>query len=77
MERAHKKYFENKIAKNIGLVYREKPFLDKELMLGLYYSFIKSYLNYANLALGSTYLKKYYESEKTTQSTKTRYSDSP
>ena len=26
----HIKYLENKIAKNIGLVYRAKPFLDKE-----------------------------------------------
>ena len=72
------KYFEKKIAKNIGLVYREKPFLDKKNpLLALHYSFIKSYLNYDNLAWGSTSLKKYYESEKTTHSTKTRYSYSP
>ena len=52
----HIKYLENKIAKNIGLMYRAKPFLDKESLSALYYSYIHSYLNYANLAWGSTYL---------------------
>ena len=50
------KYLENKIAKNIGLVYRAKSFLDKESLLALYYSYVHSYLNYANLAWDSTYL---------------------
>ena len=52
----HTKYLENKIAKNIGLMYRAKPFLDKESLLALYYSYIHSYINYANLAWGGTYL---------------------
>ena len=52
----HIKYLENKIAKNIGLMYRAKPFLDKDILLALYYSYIHSYLNHANLAWGSTYL---------------------
>ena len=52
----HIKYLENEIAKNIGLMYRTKPFLDKESLLARYYSYIHSYLNYANLAWGSTYL---------------------
>ena len=46
----HIKYLEIKIAKDIGLMYRAKPFLDKESLLALYYSYIHSYLNYANLA---------------------------
>ena len=50
------KYLENKIAKNIGIMYRAKSFLDKESLLALYYSYIHSYLNYANLGWGSTYL---------------------
>ena len=50
------KYLENKIAKDIELMYRAKPFLDKESLLALYYSYIHSYLNDANLAWGSTYL---------------------
>ena len=37
-------------------MYRAKPFLNKESLLALYYSYIQSYLNYANLAWGSTYL---------------------
>ena len=53
----HIKYLENEIAKDIGLMYRVKPFLDKESLLALYYSHIHSYLNYANLAWGSTYLR--------------------
>ena len=117
------KYLENKIAKNIGLMYRAKPSLHKESMLALYYSYIHdhplyllisthihsyplististhshsyplyplisthihsyplisthihSYLNYANLAWGSTPLTNL---NKTTQPTKTRYSNSP
>ena len=106
----HMKYLENKIAKNIGLMYRAKPSLHKESMLALYYSYIHdhplyplisthihsyplyplisthihsyplisthihSYLNYANLAWGSTPLTNL---NKTTQPTKTRYSNSP
>ena len=38
-------------------MYRAKPFLDKESFLALHYSYIHSYLNYADLAWGSTYLK--------------------
>ena len=52
----HIKYLENKIAKNIGLMYWAKPFLNKEPLLALYCSYIHSYLNYAHLAWGSTYL---------------------
>ena len=52
----HIKYLENKIATNIGLMYRGKSFLDKDSLLALYYSYIHSYLNYANLTWGSTYL---------------------
>ena len=29
------KYFENKLAKNTGLIYRAKPFFDKESILAL------------------------------------------
>ena len=65
----HIKYLENKIAKNIGLMYRAKPFLDKESLLALYYSYINSHRNYANLAWSSTYLTNL---QKTTQPTKTR-----
>ena len=46
------KYLENKLAENIRLMYRAKPFLDKESLLALYYSYIHSYVNYASLAWG-------------------------
>ena len=52
----HTKYLENKIAKNIGLKCRAKPFLHKESLLELQYSNILSYLNYGNLEWGSDYL---------------------
>ena len=37
-------------------MYRAKPFLDKEFLLALYYSYFHSYLNYLNLAWDSSYL---------------------
>ena len=43
----HMKCLENKIAKNIGLMYRAKPF-SEESLLAMYYFYIHSYLNYAN-----------------------------
>ena len=51
----HLKYTEYKIAKSIGLMYKAKPFLDKNSLLSLYFSYIPSYINYANLAWTSTY----------------------
>ena len=50
----HIRYTENKITKNIGLLYRAKPFLGKHSLLTLYYSYIHTYLNYANLSWAST-----------------------
>ena len=57
----HIKLTENKIAKNIGILYKARPYLDKRGLLCLYYSYIHSYLHYANTAWCSTnrtYLKK-------------------
>ena len=36
-------------------MYRAKPFLYKESLLALHYSYVHSYRNYANLAWSSTY----------------------
>ena len=58
----HIKYVESKITKNIGLLYKAKPFIDKHSLLPLYYSYMHSYINYGNIAWGSTTrtnLKKY------------------
>ena len=46
---------------------KTKPFLDKESSLALYYYYVHSFLNYANLTWGSTYqmnLKKLHSQQK-------------
>ena len=50
----HIKYTENKVAKNIGLLYRAKLFLARNSLVTLYYSYIHTYLNYASLSWDST-----------------------
>ena len=50
----HIKCTENKIANNLGLLYKARPFLESNAWLALYYSYIQSYINYANRAWGST-----------------------
>ena len=54
-------------------MYRAKAVLDEESLLVLYYSYIHSYLNYAN----SAWVALIEESEKTTQSIKIRYLNRP
>ena len=49
---------EKKLAKNIGLLYRAKYFLDESSLKTVYFSYIHSYLNYANIAWASTYQTK-------------------
>ena len=64
----HIKLTENKIAKNIGILYKAGPYLDERALLSLYYSYINSYLNYANTAWCSTnrtYLKKLQSQQST------------
>ena len=39
----HIKYTENKIAKNLGLFYKIRSFLDRNVLLVLYYSYVKTY----------------------------------
>ena len=63
----HIKLSENKIAKNIGVLYKARSYLDKKALLCIYYSYIHSYLNYANTAWCSTnrtYLKKLQSQQK-------------
>ena len=64
----HIKLTENKIAKNIGILYKVRPYLDKRALLCLCYSYIHSYVNYANTAWCSTnrtYLKTFKVSKST------------
>ena len=50
----HTKYNANKIAKNLGLLYKAKHYLNKRSLLVLDYSFIHTYMNYGNIGWGST-----------------------
>ena len=42
----HIKYIESKIAKNIGLLFKAKPYIDRHSLRSLYHSYIHSYINY-------------------------------
>ena len=55
----HIKYIENKIEKHIGLLFKAKPFLNKESILSLYYLYIHSNVNHANVAWASTYMTNF------------------
>ena len=50
----HITVIENKISKNLGLLYRAKRVLDNNALKKLYFSFFHSYLNYGNIAWAST-----------------------
>ena len=52
--KTHIKYIENKISKNIGILFKARPFLNKKSLLSLYYSYIHSYINYGSVTWGST-----------------------
>ena len=52
--KTHIKYTENKISKNIGILFNARPFLNKKSLLSLYYSYIHSYINYGSVSWGST-----------------------
>ena len=54
----HVRTFENEIAKNIGLLYRVSQFLNEDSLKTVYFSYIHSYLNYANIAWASMYATK-------------------
>ena len=58
---------ENKLAKQLGLLYKAKSFLNRKSMINLYFSFIHTYINYGNIAWASTTktkLKKIYSQQK-------------
>ena len=46
--------FENKIARNIGLLYQGKHYLDENYLKQIYFAYTHAYLNYANRAWAST-----------------------
>ena len=54
----HINTLEYKLAKNIGLLNRASYFLNEHSLKTIYFSYIHSYLNYANIAWTSTYVTK-------------------
>ena len=52
--KGHIRTVENKIAKNIGLLYPDKQLLNTSSLKSIYFSYIHKYLNYANIAWAST-----------------------
>ena len=51
---------ENKVSKNIGILYKAKEIINTKGLRNLYYLFIHTFLNYGNLLWGS----KQYKSQK-------------
>ena len=54
----HIEVVENKISKNIGVLYRASHLLDFKNLLKTYFSFIHIYIRYANIAWASTFKGK-------------------
>ena len=54
----HIEIIKNKISKNIGIMYKARCVLNTNCLKQLYFSFIHSYINYANVAWGSTHKSK-------------------
>ena len=50
----HIQMIENKISKNVGILYRAKYLLNQKSMKSIYFSLIHVYINYANIAWSST-----------------------
>ena len=46
--------YRKQIAKNVGLLYKARPFLERNALLAFYYSYIQTYINYVNIAWDST-----------------------
>ena len=54
----HIEVVENKISKNIGVLYRASHLLEFKNLLKIYFSFIQIYISYANIAWASTFKTK-------------------
>ena len=50
----HIEIMSSKISKSIGILYKSRDVLSKQCLKQLYFSFIHSYVNYANIAWAST-----------------------
>ena len=52
--KTHIKYIENKISKNIGILFKARSFLNKKSLFSLYYSYIHSYIHIGIVSWWST-----------------------
>ena len=72
----HINTLENKLSKNLGLLYKEKPFLNAKAMKMFYFFFFHSYVTYGIIAWCSTSmakLKKIFSKQKQAIKTMTIY----
>ena len=54
----HINTLENKLSKNLGFLYKEKPFLNAKAMKSFCFSFFHSYVTYGIMAWCSTLMAK-------------------
>ena len=50
----HTQLIENKVSKNIGVIYKTSKLINSKCLRSIYFSFTHSYINYANIAQAST-----------------------
>ena len=65
----HIEILSSKISKSIGILYKSRDVLSKQCLKQLYFSFIRSYVNYENIAWASTSkskLERLYHCQKQT-----------
>ena len=63
----HIQLIENKVSKNIGVLYKASKLINYKCLRSIYFSFIHSYINYVNIAWASTNktnLKKLFGKQK-------------
>ena len=63
----HMQLIENKVSKNAGVFYKTSKLINSKCLRSIYFSFIHSYINYANIAWASTNktkLKKLFGKQK-------------
>ena len=54
----HIRVVENRLPNNIGLLYRVNQYLNEASLKTVYFSYIYSYLNYANIAYAKKKIEK-------------------
>ena len=66
--KTYEQLIENKVSKNVGVLYKTSKLINSKSLRSIYFSFIYSYINFANTAWASTNktkLKKLFGKQKT------------